>query len=136
MLLNNHDQRLNIGHMLIRVGLAAALLFYSVPRLFAGAGHWRLAAKTIDFLDTGLPLKWIGLLLLAVEFAGAVSLITGYLFRTAGFLLTLVMGLYCFAYFQAGHVMLPLFAFSLTFVLLGLVFTGPGGYVVSFRVKH
>lgn len=136
MILKNHDQRLNLGHLFMRIGLAASLLFYAVPRLFAGAGHWKTAGKAFDFLDLGIPLKWVGLLLLVIQFTGAVSLISGYLYRPASFLLAIIMGLYCFSYFQSGHTLLPLFALSLGFVLFGMVFTGPGGYVISFKVKQ
>lgn len=136
MILKSHDQRLNLGHLLMRIGLSASLLFYAVPRLFAGAGHWKTAGKALAFLDLNLPLKWIGLSLLVVQFAGAISLISGYVYRPASFLLATVMGLYCVSYFQSGYTMLPLFALSLSFVLLGMVFTGPGGYVISFRVKQ
>lgn len=131
----SQDRQLNIGLFCMRIGPAAGLLFHAVPKLLAGAGAWGAAGKNLHYLQMGFPLKWIGLALLLIEAIGALSLISGYFLRIFCFFLTALFALHCHTYFLAGNKMLLLYALGLFSVCLGLIFTGPGSYVITLGLK-
>lgn len=135
MIFKSQDQQQQIGLLLMRIGLAAALLFHAVPRLFAGAGYWQSAGKAVHLAKTGMPLKYIGLALLIIETAGAISLISGYLFRFSSLLLAALFGLLFYSQFQGGARILPFYSLPLFFVYLGMIFTGPGRYIIAVKFK-
>ncbi|MFZ5573228.1 MAG: hypothetical protein ACOZF0_22730 [Thermodesulfobacteriota bacterium] len=132
----SQDRRLNIGLLCMRIGPAAGLLYHAGPRLLSGAISWEQTGKSLYFLKTGLPLKWIGLAVLLIEAAGALSLISGYVIRVLCFLLAGLFALHCYTYFLAGNKALLLYALGLFSVFLGLVFTGPGGYALTVKLKN
>jgi uncharacterized membrane protein YphA (DoxX/SURF4 family) len=136
MLFNNSlDKRTSLGLLLQRVGLSAMLLIHSVPKLIDGSAQWSAAAKVLSFLKLGLPEQFTGLVILILEAAAALSLLSGYFFRTFCVLMTILYGLHCYSYFAIGYKTLTLFALGLTTVFIGLMNTGPGRYAISVKLE-
>ena len=135
MLFSSQERGINLGLLLMRIGLAAMLLIHSLPRLIDGAAQWKSVGTTLSYVNIGLPLQVLGFVVLLIETLGGVSLLCGYLFRTACIILTLLFGLYCFNYINIGYRTLTLFSLGLASVFIGLINTGPGRYAVAVKLE-
>ena len=135
MFLSSQEREISLGLLLMRIGLAAMLLIHSLPRLIGGAAQWKSVGTTLSYVNIGLPLQVLGFVVLLMETLGGVSLLCGYLFRTACIILTLLFGLYCFNYLNIGYRTLTLFSLGLASVFVGLINTGPGRYAVAVKLE-
>ena len=92
-----------IGLLIMRLGLAAVLLWHSVPKLIGGAPAWKSVGTTMDFINLGLPVSFMGLLSLTLETLCSVGLIFGYLFRLSSGVLFVLLLFYSFNYFNVAY---------------------------------
>jgi putative oxidoreductase len=132
---NSQDRQSNFGLLIMRLGLAAALLFHSLPILFAGSPKWQSVGTTLAFINLGVPDAILGFSILLLEALGAVSLMFGYFFRIACIILFLIFGLYFFNYFSIGYQTLMLWSAGLAAVFLGLIYVGPGRYSIAVKLE-
>ena len=135
MLLNSQERKISFGVLVIRVGLSVMLLIHSVPLLLRGQSQWKSVGTTLNYLQSGIPLHVLGLIVLAIEALGALSLLSGYFFRTFCILLTILFGFYFTNYLGIGYRTLMLFSLGIGMVFIGLVNTGPGRYAVSVKLE-
>jgi len=135
MLFNQSEKRTSFGLLMMRLGLAAVLLIHAVPKLIGGASAWALVGKNISMMNTGLPLEAVGLILLILETLCAVCLISGYFFRSANIVMTIIYVLFFMNYFNAGYKTLLLYALGFIAVFFGLIYIGPGRYAVSVKIE-
>jgi putative oxidoreductase len=131
----SQERKINAGLLIMRLGLAAALLVHSLPKLIGGASAWKGMGTMLSFINVGLPPTLLGLTILLVEASGAVSLIFGYFFRIACIVLFLLFGLYFFNYFSINYKTLMLWSIGIASVFLGLIFVGPGRYALAVRLE-
>ena len=131
----SQDRQTNFGLLIIRLGLAAVLLFHALPKLFAGSGSWQSVGTTLGFINLGMPETILGLVMLLMETLGAVSLMFGYFFRIACIILLIIFGLYFFNYFRIGYQTLMLWSAGLAAVFLGLIYVGPGKYSIAVKLE-
>ena len=129
------ERQLNTGLLIMRLGLAATLMFYAVPRLMDGAGAWPAVGKDMRFLHADFSAQVVGLIILFVEVLSGLGMLTGYLFRLSSALLAAVYCLYFFNYINVGYKTLPLYAGALACICLGLLFTGAGQFAVSVKIE-
>ena len=132
---NSQDRQSNFGLLIMRLGLAAALLFHSLPILFAGSHKWQSVGTTLAFINLGVPDAILGFSILLLEALGAVSLMFGYFFRIACIILFLIFGLYFFNYFSIGYQTLMLWSAGLAAVFCGLIYVGPGRYSIAVKLE-
>ena len=135
MLFNQQEKRTSFGLLIMRLGLAAVLLIHAVPRLIDGSFTWAIVGKNISFINTGLPLEALGLILLILETLSGICLISGYFFRSANIIMTVIYGLYFLNYFNAGYKTLLLYALGFVAIFFGLIYIGPGRYAVSVKIE-
>lgn len=137
MLFNQHEKRISFGLLIIRLGLAAVLLIYAVPKLIDGASSWAAVGNIFGFIQSGFPLEAWGLTVLILQVACGISIISGYFFRSANIVMTLLHILYFLNYFK--HVYknetLQLYILGFVTVFLGLIYIGPGRYAVSVKIE-
>jgi putative oxidoreductase len=131
----SQERKTNFGLLIMRLGLAAALLIHSLPKLIGGSHAWQGLGTMLGFINVGLPPAILGLVILLIEAAGAVSLLFGYFFRIACMVLFILFGLYAFNYFSIGYQSLMLWSIGIAAVFLGLFFVGPGRYAFAFRLE-
>lgn len=136
MFFSAQDRKKDIGLLIMRLGLAAVLLWHSVPKLIGGTPAWKSVGTTMDFINLGLPVSFMGLLSLALETLCSIGLIFGYLFRFSSSVLFVLLLLYSFNYFNVAYKTLMMWSVALTSVFLGLIFTGPGRYSISARLDR
>ena len=132
---SSQERQSNFGLLIMRLGLAAALLFYSLPKLFAGSHNWQSVGTTLAFINLGVPETILGFSMLLLEALGAVSLMFGYFFRIACIVLLIIFGLYFFNYFRIGYQTLMLWSAGLAAVFLGLIYVGPGRYSIAVKLE-
>ena len=130
-----NERHLNSGLLIIRLGMAATLLFYALPRLLGGSRLWINVGKDLRFLHADFPAQIAGLILLLIEVLASVGLITGGLFRISTALLTMVYSLYFFNFINIGYRTLPLYAAALACVCIGLMLVGPGRFAVAVKIE-
>jgi uncharacterized membrane protein YphA (DoxX/SURF4 family) len=135
MLFNSQERKISFGLLMMRIGLAAALLIHSLPKLISGSAQWISYGNTLNYLQIGLPVKALGLTALLVESVGGLSLLSGYLFRTCCAFLAVLFCFYCFNYFSIGYRTLMLFSIALAAVFIGFLNTGPGRYAVAVKLE-
>ena len=130
-----NERHMNTGLLLMRLGIAASLLFYNVPRLLGGARMWIQAGKDLRFLPGEFPFQVAGLILLLIQTLASLGMITGGLFRISTISLALVYGLYFVNFIAVGYKTLPLYAAALACVCIGLMITGPGRFAVAVKIE-
>jgi uncharacterized membrane protein YphA (DoxX/SURF4 family) len=136
MFFNSNERKMSFGLLIMRVGLAAALLIHAVPKLVGGALQWENIGMTLGYLQTGIPANALGLGVIILETLGALSLLSGFLFRVACIIMTVLFGFYCFTYFGVGYKSLTLYSLGLSAVFFGLINTGPGRYAVAVKLER
>ena len=130
-----NERQLNTGLLVTRLGLAATLMVYALPRLLDGAKAWTAVGRDMRFLQADFSAQVVGLILLVIEILAGLGLLTGYLFRISSVFLAAVYSLYFFNFINVGYKTLPLYAGALACVCLGLLFTGAGRFAVSVRIE-
>ena len=130
-----NERHLNSGLLIMRLGMAATLLFYALPRLLGGSRLWITVGKDLRFLHADFPAQIAGLVLLVIEVLASVGLITGGLFRISTALLAMVYSLYFFNFINIGYRTLPLYAAALACVCIGLMLVGPGRFAVAVKIE-
>ncbi len=125
------ERGMNIGLLIMRLGLAAALLIHCLPKLLAGSHAWQILGTMLGFINVGVSASILGIIILLVEALGAVSLLSGFFFRIASIVLCILLGLYSFNYFTIGYQTLMLWSSGIAAVFLGLFFIGPGRYAFA-----
>lgn len=129
------ERQLNTGLLIVRLGLAAAMLIHALPRLFHGARAWAAMGQEIHFLQADVPAQIAGLILLSAEALAGLGLLSGYLFRVSAVCMAGVYGLYFFNFLSVGYRTLWLYAAALACVCIGLLLTGPGRFAVSVKIE-
>ena len=133
---NSQERKISLGLLVMRIGLAAMLLSYTVPKLIAGSEQWSKYGALFNHIALGIPLEMLGLAALILQAIGGLSLLTGYLFRISSIVLTVLYGFLCLNYLnQPGYHTLTLFSLGYAFIFISLVNTGPGRYAVSLKVE-
>ena len=135
MLFNSQVKKYNFGLLLMRLGLAAALILHAVPKLMGGAAAWKNFGMGLGILNIGLPLKVVGLAILLLESLCSLSLLTGYLFRASSGILSIIFAVYFLNYHSIGYKTLPIFALGLVAVYIGLMYIGPGRYSIAVKLE-
>ena len=130
-----NERQLNVGLLLMRLSIAATLLFYAVPRLLGGSRMWIQAGKDLPFLQADFPSQVVGLTLLLIQALASLGMITGGLFRISTVSLAAVYGLYFIDFVSVGYRTLPLYAAALACICIGLMITGPGRFAVAVKIE-
>ena len=131
----SQERKNNFGLLIMRLGLAAALLVHSLPTLIAGEAAWQGLGRTLNFINLGVPRTLLGFSFLLLAALGGVSLLFGYFFRIACMVLFVLFGLYFFNYFSIGYKTLMLWSAGLAGVFLGLIFVGAGRYAIAVKLE-
>lgn len=131
----SQERRTNFGLLIMRLGLAAALLIHSLPKLIGGSHAWQGLGAMLDFINIGVQPSILGFTILLIEALGAVILLCGYFFRIACIVLCILFGLYFYNYYSIGYQTLMLWSIEIAVVFLGLFFIGPGRYAFAVRLE-
>jgi putative oxidoreductase len=131
----SQERKTNFGLLIMRLGLAAALLIHSLPKLLGGSHAWQGLGTMLGFINVGVSASILGFTILLIEALGGVSLLFGYFFRIACIILFILFGLYSFNYFSISYQTLMLWSIGIAAVFLGLFFIGPGRYALTVKLE-
>ena len=131
----SQERKTNFGLLIIRLGLAVALLAHSLPKFIGGSHAWQGVGTMLAYINAGVPPTLLGIAILLIEALGAASLLFGYFFRIACSVLCLLFGLYFFNYFSIGYQTLMLWSIGIAVVFMGLFFIGPGRYALTLKLE-
>ena len=131
----SQERKTNFGLLIMRLGLAAALLIHSLPKLIGGVHAWQSVGTMMGFINVGVSPTIFGITVLLVEALGSFSLLFGYFFRIACIVLFILFGLYFFNYFSIGYNSLMLWSVGISTVFLGLLFMGPGRFAFTVKLE-
>ena len=135
MFFNSQERKMSFGLLAMRIGLAAALLIHAIPKLVGGTSHWQSIGSALSYLQVGISPPVLGLGILILETMAAISLLSGFMFRIACIVMTILFGYYCFTYFGVGYKSLTLYSLGLSAVFFGLMNTGPGKYAFAVKIE-
>jgi uncharacterized membrane protein YphA (DoxX/SURF4 family) len=131
----SQEGKTNFGLLIMRLGLAAALLIHSLPKLIGGSHAWQGLGTMLSFINIGFPPSILGFTIILIEALGAASLLFGYFFRITCSVLFILFSLYFFNYFSIGYQTLMLWSIGIAGVFLGLFFIGPGRYAFTVKLE-
>lgn len=128
---NEKQKLLNIGLLIMRVGLGIMFIYHGAPKLFGGPEFWgKIGGSTANFGISFLPVFW-GFMAAVAEFGGGVCLILGIFFIPASLLLVADLLVASSTHFHNGQGLAGAsHAIEDAIVFLGFIFTGPGQYTV------
>jgi putative oxidoreductase len=130
------SKQIDIGLVVIRVGLGAMFMFHGLPKLLGGPEMWAKVGSAIgNFGISFYPAFW-GFMSGVAEFGGGVCLILGIVFRPAMALLILNLAVAASSHFARGQGLGGAsHAIEDGIVFLGLLLIGPGRYRLDRRLR-
>ena len=120
---------INLGLLIIRLGLGIIFMIHGYPKLIGGINSWQWLGSQMGLLGIHFfPVMW-GFIAAAVEFFGGALLILGFGTRLISLLLSFMM-LVAFLYHVNKGDAFTVYShpLSLLVVFIGLVFAGAGTY--------
>ncbi|MEA2554615.1 MAG: putative oxidoreductase [Fimbriimonadaceae bacterium] len=140
------DKLLDIGLLILRIGLGLVVLYYGLQKGF-GAFNGNGFQGQLDVWEAQRHIpKWLGVLAIISEFAGSIGVIFGLFTRIAAFGIACSMATAAFlgasragalAGLWDGDKMVPptvLYPLALAFMAAALVFTGAGAFSLDRKV--
>ena len=125
----NFGKRIDLGLLIIRVGLGVLFVYHGWPKITGGPETWAWLGKALSSYGITFIPEFFGLIAALSEFLGGTLLILGLFSRTAALFMFGTMAVAVLMHigindpFQTiSHPLKAAIAF------LGLVFTGPGKY--------
>lgn len=134
MKMNNLSQYADNGLLLIRIVLGLMfLLVYGGPKLFGGSAQWLQTGQAVEAFGIHGGFVFWGFLASFIMTFGGLCVLTGLFFRQACFLLFLNLVVAATMHFSKGQgLMMASHAIEVGIFFLGLVFIGPGRFVLHF----
>ena len=130
------SRKINFGVLLIRIGLAIALLGYSLPKIGGGETVWINVGGMLSIFGSGIPFKTLGLSLLIVMIVSGVSILTGFFFKIFSIVSAVIFLIFSVRYQGLGLKVLSTFSFAIAFISFALANIGTGAYVLYVRFRQ
>jgi len=131
----SYPRKINLGLLIMRLGLAGLLFYYAIPKILGGAQSWQNVGTSFNIFNVGISAKAFGLAILSIQVTGGIAMITGFFFSVFSIALTIIYAIICLYYFNKGYVNLTSFALAIAAVFLGLMYTGAGDYIIAVKLK-
>ena len=127
----NADKNVNIGLLILRVGIGLMFVYHGLPKIMGGVEKWTELGQAMGvFGITFMPAFW-GFMAAIAEFCGGLSLITGFLTRIFAGLMLITMIVASALMFHLGKGMFgAAYPISMAIVFISLLFTGPGKFIL------
>ncbi|MDD5018979.1 MAG: DoxX family protein [Candidatus Omnitrophica bacterium] len=120
------------GLLVIRLVLGCMFFYYGWPKLAGGTQAWAAVGQAVEALGIRFGFTFWGFLAAMIMVLGGVCFVTGIFFRPACLFLFLVMFVAASMHFQKGDgLMGAAHAIDDGIVFLGLLFVGPGRFVLA-----
>lgn len=125
----------NIGLLVLRIGIGIAFIIHGAPKMFGGAEKWQFIGQSMSNLGIDFLPKFWGFMASFAEFGGGICLTFGFLSRPVCFLLFLTMIVALISHISAGDSFRAYsHALEAAVVFVSLFITGAGQYSIDNRI--
>lgn len=132
MILTSLNRYLDLGLLILRIGIGSMFLYHGFPKLSGGPEKWEKVGSAIKY--TGIefaPVFW-GFMAAISEFFGGICIILGLFFRPACILLTITMAVAATMHLGRGDgLQRASHAIESGILFLSLIVIGPGKYSID-----
>ena len=127
--MNSNSPRVDLGLLILRIGLGVVFLFHGYPKLIGGPGYWEQIGSASSAIGIDYAHVFLGFMASFAEFFGGLFLIFGILF-TPSLLLLIVTMIVAMASHIAQGDSFNIYSHAITnaLVFIGLMISGPGNY--------
>jgi putative oxidoreductase len=128
---------LNLGLLVLRLGMGAMFIVHGAPKLFDGSERWERLGHSMSNLGIEFWPRFWGFMAAISEFGGGVLMILGFLFRPAMALLFITMAVATVDHLAEGDsVGKASHAIEAGTVFLAMFLIGPGKYALRELVRR
>ena len=129
------NTRVNLGLLVLRIGIGLVFVYHGLPKITGGVAKWTEIGQAMGMFGiTVAPAFW-GLMAAVAEFCGGLALIAGFLTRIFAGLMLFTMVVATALMFHLGKGMTGAgHALSMAIVFLSLVVSGPGMFSLDHRL--
>ena len=128
--------RIDLGLLILRIGLGAMFIFHGAPKLFGGPERWAKVGSAMGNLGIHFYPEFWGLMAALSEFGGGIALIIGFPFSAGMALLSFTMIVASTTHFARGQGLGGAsHAIESAIVFFSLIFIGPGRYTLPNLLK-
>ena len=136
MAFRNSGRHIDLGLLLLRIGIGIMFMFHGAPKMFGGPEKWAKVGEAMTHLGIDFaPMFW-GFMAGFAEFFGGIFLILGLFFLPACFLLLITMIVATISHLGSGDsLMESSHAIESGILFLSLLLIGPGKFSVDEHMK-
>lgn len=132
--MRNRDTLVNVGLLVLRIGVGLIFIIHGVPKLMGGVEGWTQLGSTMSIVGISFAPAFWGFMAAATEVVGGLFIILGLLHRPVAVMLVFTMIVAVLMHVTAGD---PFTVYSNALkalvVFVALAITGPGVYSVDYR---
>lgn len=132
--MRNRDTLVNVGLLVLRIGIGLIFIIHGVPKLMGGVEGWTQLGSTMSIVGISFAPAFWGFMAAATEVVGGLFIILGLLHRPVAVMLVFTMIVAVLMHVTAGD---PFTVYSNALkalvVFVALAITGPGVYSVDYR---
>ena len=130
----NREALVNVGLLVLRVGIGIIFVFHGLPKLMGGVETWTQLGSTMSVMGiTFAPVFW-GFMAAATEVGGGLFIIFGLLHRLVALMLIFTMVVALLVHVSAGD---PFAVYSNALkalvVFVAFAISGPGVYSLDYK---
>ena len=135
ILTSANSKILDIGRLILRVGIGCAFLFHGYPKIIGGPEAWHMTGLKLNNLGFAFLPTIFGFLASCSEFFGGMFLIIGFLVRPAALFLMITM-MVALAFLISKSAGFDDYSdpLELIFVFLFFLITGPDKFTIDKRL--
>ena len=132
--MRSRDTLVNVGLLVLRIGIGLIFIIHGVPKLMCGVEGWTQLGSTMSIVGISFAPAFWGFMAAATEVVGGLFIILGLLHRPVAVMLVFTMIVAVLMHVTAGD---PFTVYSNALkalvVFVALAITGPGVYSVDYR---
>ncbi|MDD2298920.1 MAG: DoxX family protein [Fermentimonas sp.] len=133
--MDKKNNLLNIGWLILRVGIGISIFFHGLPKIMGGPDTWAMVGSTMSNFGIDSGHTFWGFLAASSEMVGGLLFALGFLFRPAAIMLAGTMAVALITHLSMGDSFSSFgHAMELLIVFTGSILIGAGKYSVDAKL--